>query len=556
MKFDFNNPYLSQLQRQQQALGLMPGSKNEIPRLGSLSSLNDSLNITTPGINFNAPGSMNSLNSSLSNFDPFADDVLSQNVGQSIASGNPLDPRSFIKTPGINNNLTPEIKPFDNYMNPQNANADANGNSSLSLLNDLTAPEVPEYTKFGNFLSRGMKGGVKTQEELANMDADQLENYDKARSDQKNMQLSNMLYNLGEYMKENGKPLSPNDIQQRQIRAEQLRVSAEAQERFDKAYANAPDTMKSEMDLLGRDAWNELQKERFKDKNTALMRNVDSLNKIESQLEIELGKPKDQQNSELIRQLQNNRTAYMVGIGGDEYDYELGVQESRIQARQKQDETFAVKDLEWQTNDRATSYNNIKNLQNAMNILRSGEKNVSGLDVAMLEEFPWLQAGMFGDAASFKSDVNDVVYQTLKIKLGAQFTENEGKRLVEAAFNNKLSEEENIARMQRLLDATMMVYDAKEGMSQYFNEFGTLDGYESNAPDIYEITAMVSGIPEDFKDWANNEEAVAEYAETLRGEDGKFDSDAKNKFLTLREYANKLERDKRAEEKRKNKGNK
>lgn len=552
MKYNFTNPYLSALERQQKALGLMPGSENEIPRLGSLSSLNDSLNITTPGINFNAPGSMNSLNSSLSNFDPFGDNALSQNVGQSIASGNPLDPNSFIKSPDNKLKLTPDVKPFDNYMNPQNTNP----GGSLSLLEDLTKPEVPEYSKFGNFLSSGMKGGIKTQEELGNMDAEQLETYDQNRTDQRNFALSNMLYNLGEYIKENGKPLSPNDIQQRQIRAEQLRISAEAQERFDKAYANAPDSMKAEMDLLGRDAWNELQKEKFKDKNTALMRNVDSLNSIESQLSKELSKPKDQQNSELIRQLQNNRTAYMVGIGGDEYDYELGVQESRIQARQKQDETFAVKDLEWQTNDRATSYNNIKNLQNAMNILRSGEKNVSGLDVAMLEEFPWLQAGMFGDAASFKSDVNDVVYQTLKIKLGAQFTENEGKRLVEAAFNNKLSEEENIARMQRLLDATMMVYDAKEGMSQYFNEFGTLDGYQSNAPDVYEITAMVSGIPSDFKDWADNDEAVLEYSETLRGADGKLDSDAKNKLLTLRDYVTKLEMEKRAEEKRKNKGNK
>lgn len=552
MKYNFTNPYLSALERQQKALGLMPGSENEIPKLGSLSSLNDSLNITTPGINFNAPGSMNSLNSSLNNFDPFADDVLSQNVGQSIASGNPLDPNSFIKSPDNKLKLTPDVKPFDNYMNSQNTNP----GGSLSILEDLTKPEVPEYSKFGNFLSSGMKGGVKTQEELGNMDAEQLETYDENRTDQRNFALSNMLYNLGEYIKENGKPLSPNDIQQRQIRAEQLRISAEAQERFDKAYANAPDSMKAEMDLLGRDAWNELQKEKFKDKNTALMRNVDSLNSIESQLQKELSKPKDQQNSELIRQLQNNRTAYMVGIGGDEYDYELGVQESKIKARQKQDETFAVKDLEWQTNDRATSYNNIKNLQNAMNVLRSGEQNVSGLDVAMVEEFPWLQAGIFNDAANFKSDVNDVVYQTLKIKLGAQFTEAEGKRLVEAAFNNKLSEEENIARMQRLLDATMMVYDAKEGMSQYFNEFGTLDGYQSNAPDVYEITAMVSGIPTDFKDWADNEEAVLEYSETLRGADGNFDSDAKNKLLTLREYVSKLERDKRAEEKRKNKGKK
>ena len=49
MKYNFTNPYLSALERQQRALGLMPGSQNEIPKLGSLSSLNDSLNITTPG---------------------------------------------------------------------------------------------------------------------------------------------------------------------------------------------------------------------------------------------------------------------------------------------------------------------------------------------------------------------------------------------------------------------------------------------------------------------------------------------------------------------------
>ena len=548
MKYNFTNPYLSALERQQKALGLMPGSENEIPKLGSLSSLNDSLNITTPGINFNAPGSMNSLNSSLNNFDPFADDVLSQNYGQSIASGNPLDPNSFIKSPDNKLKLTPDVKPFDNYMNSQNTNP----GGSLSILEDLTKPEVPEYSKFGNFLSSGMKGGVKTQEELGNMNAEQLETYDQNRTDQRNSTLSNMLYNLSEYIKENGKPLSPNDIQQRQIRAEQLRISAEAQERFDKAYANAPDSMKAEMDLLGRDAWNELQKEKFKDKNTALMRNVNSLNSIESQLQKELSKPKDQQDPQLIRQLQNNRTAMMVGIGGDEYDYELGVQESKIKARQKQDETFAVKDLEWQTNDRATVYNNIANVRNALNVLQSGE-NVSGLDVGLLKDYDWLQSGIFPAAANFKADIRDIVFQGLREKLGAQFTEREGDRLVAAAFNQNLSEEDNYARVQRLLDASMMVYEAKEGMSQYFNEFGTLDGYQSNAPDVYEITAMVSGIPEDFKSWVENEDTLREYATSLQNDEGNYDSNALNKLDTLKSYLQKLERDKIAEEKR-NKG--
>lgn len=539
IKYNFNNPYLSGLQRQQELLGLVPkadGSLNEkVPTLGSLSSLNNSLNVDS-GINFNnfnqMPG-MNSLNTSLNAFDPFGNQN-SNSIGGAIASGNYLDPNPLINQ----------------------ANNNQSGSGSLDFLKEETAPEVPNYSKFGNFLATGMKGGVKTQEELQQMAIDNpegLEQYDQDRMDQRNMALSNMLYNLGEYIKENGKPLTPNDIQQRQIRAEQMRISAEAQERFDKAYANAPDAMKAEMDLLGRDAWNELQKERFKDKNTALMRNVDSLNKVEDALQAELAKPEDQQDKDKIRRLTNNRTTYMVGIGGDEYDYDLGVKESRIKARQKQDEAFAEQNLKWNTTDRATSYNNIVNIRTAMNTLQSGA-NVSGLDVSLLDDFEWLQAGIFSPAANFKSDIRDVVFQSLREKLGAQFTEKEGERLVAASFNSKLSEEENYARVQRLLDASMMVYDAKQGMSDYFEDNGTLDGYRSNAPDVYEITAMVSGIPEDFKTWVEDEDTLREYASSLQDADGNYDSDAKNKLDTLKSYLNKLEREKRAEERR-NKGN-
>ena len=96
----------------------------------------------------------------------------------------------------------------------------------------------------------------------------------------------------------------------------------------------------------------------------------------------------------------------------------------------------------------------------------------------------------------------------------------------------------------------MMVYDNKQSMSDYFNKNGTLQGYESNAPDIYEISASVSGIPEDFKSWAEDEETVKAYAESLMGSDGKLDDDAKNKLDIIKSYLTKLERDRRAEERR------
>ena len=535
--FNFNNPLLQAMELEKRRLGLDTNPVVEVPKLGSLSNLNNSLDVNS-GLNFNNLNqmpSMNSLNTSLNAFDPFGDQTAT-NIGEAVATGNFLDPTPFLNA------------------NTNNALNNNQSGSSLDYLKEITAPEVPNYSKFGNFLATGMRGGVKTQEELEKMaieNPEALAKYDQDRKDQRNFALSNMLFNLAEYMREGGKPLSPNEIQQRKIREDQLKITREAQERFDKAYANAPQDVKDQMDLLGRDAWNEMQVEQFKDKNTALMRNVNRLNDIEIQIQKELAKPESQQDPDLIRQLQNSRTAFMVGIGGDEYDFELGLKESKINARKKQDEQFAKDDLKWQTTDRATAYNNIINVRTAMNTLQSGA-NVSGLDVSLLDEFEWLQAGIFPEAANFKSDIRDIVFQSLREKLGAQFTEREGDRLVAAAFNSKLTEEENYARVQRLLDATMMVYDNKQSMSNYFAENGTLQGYVSNAPDVYEITAMVSGIPEDFKSWVEDRETLKAYSESLMNEDGSFDSDAVNKLKTLEAYLDKLEREKIAEERREN----
>ena len=153
IKFNFNNPYLSGLQRQQELLGIVPkaeGSLNEkVPTLGSLSSLNNSLNIETPKAGFNTNPGMDNLNNSLNFFDPFGDKT-NNSISGSFSPNNFLDPTSFFNQ----------------------ANNNQSGSGSLNFLKEETAPEVPNYSKFGDFLSRGMKGGVKTQEELQQMAID------------------------------------------------------------------------------------------------------------------------------------------------------------------------------------------------------------------------------------------------------------------------------------------------------------------------------------------------------------------------------------------------
>jgi hypothetical protein len=119
---------------------------------------------------------------------------------------------------------------------------------------------------------------------------------------------------------------------------------------------------------------------------------------------------------------------------------------------------------------------NLRNLQEKIEILQDGKLNVSGPIIGLL---PDSAKGILSpDAASFQSDIRDVVFQSLREKLGAQFTEREGDRLVAAAFNSYLQEDRNVARLQRLYSTIEQAARSKQNAINYFNENGTLKGYD------------------------------------------------------------------------------
>ena len=118
---------------------------------------------------------------------------------------------------------------------------------------------------------------------------------------------------------------------------------------------------------------------------------------------------------------------------------------------------------------------NLKNLQEKIEILEAGELNVSGPAIGVLGDAA--MGAIAPDAASFISDIRDIVFQSLREKLGAQFTEREGNRLVNAAFNQYLDESRNIARLQRLYDTIDQAARSKEAAIAYYEEKGTLKGY-------------------------------------------------------------------------------
>ena len=75
--------------------------------------------------------------------------------------------------------------------------------------------------------------------------------------------------------------------------------------------------------------------------------------------------------------------------------------------------------------------------------------------------------------------VEEVVQRNLRVILGAQFTEGEGKRLIARAYNPYLSEELNLARLERLATQMARQLDYKLAAIKYFDENnGTLRGFD------------------------------------------------------------------------------
>lgn len=86
---------------------------------------------------------------------------------------------------------------------------------------------------------------------------------------------------------------------------------------------------------------------------------------------------------------------------------------------------------------------------------------------------PGLEAG-----AAAQDSVEEVVQRNLRLVLGAQFTEKEGARLIERAYNPRQSEKENARRVRRLTQQIKMAARAKMKAAAYYEEHGTLQGFK------------------------------------------------------------------------------
>jgi hypothetical protein len=119
--------------------------------------------------------------------------------------------------------------------------------------------------------------------------------------------------------------------------------------------------------------------------------------------------------------------------------------------------------------------------------------NVTGPIVGRISDF--VNSFINPKAVDTRERVEEVVQRNLRVILGAQFTEEEGKRLIARAYNPTLPEAVNAQRLTNLATAMDGALRAKKEAAQYFEREGTLRGFKGptafTADDI--ATAIDSG---------------------------------------------------------------
>lgn len=144
----------------------------------------------------------------------------------------------------------------------------------------------------------------------------------------------------------------------------------------------------------------------------------------------------------------------------------------------------------------ATIDKSLKQLEKAKTLFKSSD-NVSGPIVGLLPKAA--RDVLVPESGRSQDAIQDVVMATLRPILGAQFTAEEGKRVVENTFNPRLPEKENLRRLELLQQTLKEQAAAKKASVDYFKKNGTLTGYEgprpvSNVDGIQSMLAEKAGV--------------------------------------------------------------
>lgn len=159
----------------------------------------------------------------------------------------------------------------------------------------------------------------------------------------------------------------------------------------------------------------------------------------------------------------------------------------------------------------ADTVKQLSQLQDVLARLESGEDLTGAVTGFLMQNAPNLANAFMAGKVGAKEAVEEVAQRNLRLILGAQFTEKEGERLIARTYNPALDERENAKRLRRLIQQMIGAASATQSAGQYFDQYGTLKGYQSKLPTFadFNVTgedekAVDGSVPPgiDPRDWA------------------------------------------------------
>ena len=164
-------------------------------------------------------------------------------------------------------------------------------------------------------------------------------------------------------------------------------------------------------------------------------------------------------------------------VGGSGNTFNIG--DGTSKGYEKVNEKYAAEYIKWiDTGAYQVELENLSKLDESLETLKN--ENVTGAIIGLT---PNPVLSVFNpEALNLQDNIRSIVFQGLRATLGAQFTEREGNRLVEAAFNPLLSEEMNIVRLKRMRERIKTMIESKQSAVNYFqNNNGSMQGYTGRA---------------------------------------------------------------------------
>jgi hypothetical protein len=150
--------------------------------------------------------------------------------------------------------------------------------------------------------------------------------------------------------------------------------------------------------------------------------------------------------------------------------------EGGTEGRKAVDKDFAKDYNEWNGGGFATAQKNLQRLRDAKAALKN-DPSLTGSFRGLAPD--WVRNATNEKAITTRDDVRAAAQGALKATLGSQFTEKEGERIMNQAYNERLSPQANIDKIDAAIKELEGHQQAMLAKSKHFEQHGSLRGFET-----------------------------------------------------------------------------